>query len=186
MNTFYEIGDIKKLRKAHGLTQRQLAKITGLSQSYIAKIESGRIDPSYSKVQNIFKALESMRQNSAQNAAGIMNTGLIWIYGDESVRDAVKVMHESSISQLPVFDREHRVIGSISERSIVEAMGKGKDIIKLYQMKVSEIMDPPFPLVDEVAPVELVAKILTFYNAVLVTKLGKVIGIITRSDLLKA
>ena len=72
MNMYYDIGDIKKLRKAHGLTQRQLAKISGLSQSYIAKIEAGKIDPSYSKVQNIFKALESMRQNSVQRGRGTL------------------------------------------------------------------------------------------------------------------
>ena len=65
-------------------------------------------------------------------------------------------------------------------------MGRGKDIMKLEQLKVSDVMEPPFPLVDEVAPIELVAKILTFYSAVLVTKKGKVIGIITRSDLLRA
>ncbi|MCL4344149.1 MAG: CBS domain-containing protein [Nitrososphaerota archaeon] len=186
MNMYYDINDIRKLRKVLRLTQRQLAKISGLSQSYIAKIESGSIDPSYSKVQQIFKALESMKPTSPQNASAIMNNGLIWIYGDASVKEAVRVMHESSISQMPVFDRQQRVVGSISERSMVEAMGRGKDIRKLEQMKVSDVMEPPFPLVDEVAPIELVAKILTFYSAVLVTKKGKVIGIITRSDLLRA
>ncbi len=186
MNMYYDLNDIKKLRKVLRLTQRQLAKISGLSQSYIAKIESGRIDPSYSRVQQIFKAIESMKSTNAQNASAIVNRGLIWVYGDSSVKEAVRVMHENSISQMPVFDREQRVIGSISERSVVEAMGRGKDIRKIEQMRVYEMMDPPFPIVDEVAPIELVAKILTFYSAVLVTKTGKVIGIITRSDLLKA
>ena len=134
----------------------------------------------------IFKALESMKPASAQNASAIVNRNLIWIYGDSSVKEAVRIMHENAISQMPVFDRDQRVIGSISERSVVEMMGRGKDIRKIEQMKVSEIMDPPFPIVDENAPIDLVAKILTFYSAVLVTKTGKVIGIITRSDLLKA
>ncbi|MEM4102719.1 MAG: CBS domain-containing protein, partial [Conexivisphaerales archaeon] len=103
-----------------------------------------------------------------------------------SIKEAVMVMHENSISQMPVFDREQRVVGSISEKSMVEAIGKGKGFRKLEEMKVSDVMEPPFPLVDEVAPIELIAKILTFYSAVLVTKMGKVIGIITRSDLLRA
>jgi predicted transcriptional regulator len=41
-----------------GLTQGQLAKIAGVSQSFIAKIESGKIDPSYSKVKTIFDVLD--------------------------------------------------------------------------------------------------------------------------------
>ncbi|MEM0145540.1 MAG: CBS domain-containing protein [Conexivisphaerales archaeon] len=186
MNMYYDINDIRKLRKVLKLTQRQLAEISGLSQSYIAKIESGNIDPRYSRVQQIFKALESMKPISQQNAAAIMNNRLIWIYGDASIKEAVMVMHENSISQMPVFDREQRVVGSISEKSMVEAIGKGKGFRKLEEMKVSDVMEPPFPLVDEVAPIELIAKILTFYSAVLVTKTGKVIGIITRSDLLRA
>jgi predicted transcriptional regulator len=35
-----------------------LAKFAGVSQSFIAKIESGKIDPSYSKVKTIFDVLD--------------------------------------------------------------------------------------------------------------------------------
>ena len=41
------IDRISKIRKQLGLTQIQLANLAGVSQSLIAKLESGRIDPSY-------------------------------------------------------------------------------------------------------------------------------------------
>lgn len=52
------LDEIAKRRKLLGLTQKQLAKIAGVSQSFIAKIESGKIDPSYSKAKAIFDTLE--------------------------------------------------------------------------------------------------------------------------------
>jgi len=73
----------------------------------------------------------------------------------------------------------------ISESNLVQHMLKGKDIKKIQESKVDEFMDPPYPIVDESTPINLIMAILTFYNAVLVSHQGKVIGIITRSDILK-
>ena len=53
-------------------------------------------------------------------------------------------------------------------------------------MTVSEVMDPPFPMVDAAQHVESVAKLLSKANpAVLVRRDGTVQGIVTRSDLLQ-
>ena len=49
---------IGKLRRQLGLTQKELARKAGVSQSLIAKVESGLIDPAYSKVVQLFQALE--------------------------------------------------------------------------------------------------------------------------------
>ena len=51
-----DIDEIKKLRSSLGLTQKDLAQRADVSQSLIAKIEAGRIDPTFSKVQKIFLA----------------------------------------------------------------------------------------------------------------------------------
>src|SRR3989442_5090468 len=52
------LGEIPKKRKELGLTQSRLAVSAGVSQSIIAKIEAGSVDPSYSVVQRLFSALE--------------------------------------------------------------------------------------------------------------------------------
>ena len=50
---------------------------------------------------------------------------------------------------------------------------------------VSQVMDAPFPMVEDHQPAESVAKVLSKSNpAVLVRSNGKVTGIVTRSDLL--
>lgn len=49
---------IKEQRKRLDLTQNQLAKMAGVSQSLVAKIEAGSIDAAYSKVKRIIETLE--------------------------------------------------------------------------------------------------------------------------------
>ncbi|MBU4502216.1 MAG: helix-turn-helix domain-containing protein, partial [Nanoarchaeota archaeon] len=46
--------EIKIRRNKIGLTQTQLARLAGVSQSLIAKIESKKIDPTFSKTKSIF------------------------------------------------------------------------------------------------------------------------------------
>jgi len=48
---------IQRLREKRGLTQEALAKKTGLSRGYLARLESGRHDPSLSTLEKIAKAL---------------------------------------------------------------------------------------------------------------------------------
>ena len=47
----FELNEISRLRKQLGLTQAELAKLSGVSQSLIAKLEAGKIEPSYSKAK---------------------------------------------------------------------------------------------------------------------------------------
>ncbi len=50
-------GELLALRKARGLTQRQLARKTGVNQSEISRIEGGRANPTLSTVAVIAGAL---------------------------------------------------------------------------------------------------------------------------------
>ena len=50
--------EIKALRKKAKLTQQELAEKAGVSQSLIARIESGTVNPRLSTLIRIMKALE--------------------------------------------------------------------------------------------------------------------------------
>ena len=44
---YYEIGQrIRKIRKAHGLSQEELAEKIGISTTHMSHIETGNIEPS--------------------------------------------------------------------------------------------------------------------------------------------
>jgi predicted transcriptional regulator len=171
------------MRKQLGLTQKDLAKLAGVSQSLIAKIESNRIDPAYSKVVQIVVALESQLNQSKKTVGQIMTSQIISIKPSDSVFHAIELMRSKDISQLPVFEGGS-CIGSVSDRSVIDLISKNSDSLK--STKVREIMDDAYPSVPPSAYVETVSELMKHYRAVLVEKNGKSIGIVTKADLLKA
>jgi len=48
---------LKRVRTAKGLSRYALAKRVGISQSYVAKLEAGRSDPTVGMLQRLAKAL---------------------------------------------------------------------------------------------------------------------------------
>jgi cystathionine beta-synthase len=98
-----------------------------------------------------------------------------------TVRQALRLMALHDVSQLPIMDGIN-CIGSVSDWSL---SAKSLDNTKLLDATVSELMDPPFPMVDAQQPVDAIAKLLSKSNpAVLVRSNGHVLGIVTRSDML--
>jgi transcriptional regulator with XRE-family HTH domain len=59
---------LKPLREAAGLTQEALARAAGLSLSAVTKIERGGIDPSWSTVLRLAKALGVSTEAFANDA----------------------------------------------------------------------------------------------------------------------
>ena len=178
------IDEVAKKRRIAGLTQQKLAKLAGVSQSLIAKLESQKIDPSYTKVKAIFDALEKLQTETEVRAEDVMQSKIIGIQKSESVSKAVQKMAEYGYSQLPVFDGEHAV-GSISEKTIIGKVSAGKDLNQISKLSVGDLMEEAFPQVGEDAPLPLISSLLQVYSAVLISTKGKIVGIVTKADLLK-
>jgi predicted transcriptional regulator len=176
--------EVAKKRRIFNLTQKQLAKLAGVSQSLIAKLESGKIDPSYNKVKALFDALERLEMENVVRAKDVLHNKVVAVQKSDIVSKAVRLMMEEGYSQLPVFDGEHAV-GSISEKTILNQVLAGQDLAHVSKLSVGDIMDDAFPQVGEDAPLSLISGLLQVYPAVLMTKKGKVIGIATKADLLK-
>jgi len=176
-----EIDTIAHRRRALGLTQTQLAKKAGVSQSYIAKLEARKIEPSYSRVRAILEVLDGLERGKETKAEEIMSTEIVSLQRDDLIRRAVEIMWETGFSQLPVMDGE-RQVGSITERTIIDTMRDGGP---MGEKPISTIMDDPFPQVGEEAPVSIIAGLLRIYPAILVQRREKVTGIVTKADLLK-
>lgn len=179
------IQEIKKRRLSLGISQKKLAISVGASQSLIAKIESGRVNPSYDVVKKIFEFLDRMEQPKSGQAKDIEKKDLVWIKKSEHIREAAEKMRQHGFSQLPVRDdREEICVGSLSERQIIQGLMKESNPKMFYDRLVAEIMQEQFPVVDEGIPVTAVALLLQHSQAVLTARRGKIVGIITPSDLL--
>jgi len=108
-------------------------------------------------------------------------TDIVSVTGGQTVRQALRLMHLHDVSQLPVMDGAN-CVGSVSDWSL---SARSLDDTKLLDLTLSDVMDPPFPTVDDQQTAESVAKLLSKSNpAVLVRSNGRVTGIVTRSDLL--
>ncbi|RLI86336.1 MAG: XRE family transcriptional regulator [Archaeoglobales archaeon] len=179
---FFEIEEIKRRRKKLGVTQKKLAELVGVSQPLIARIESGDIDPKLSLVKKIFEVLEELEGKSV-NAKSIMHSPVMSVTPETSLREAIKLMMEHGISQMPVIDGK-RVLGSISESSVVRLiLERG---VEAANMKVKECMEAPFPVVSPDEKLESISKILLTNQALLVEEDGRILGIITKHDVMKA
>ena len=180
-----DLGEIEKRRRKIGLTQTQLARLAGVSQSLIAKIESGRANPAYSVVKSIFTVLDEHENKEALNAADLMTKSIIGARKSDSVEKVAKLMRQHGVSQIPVMEGDS-VIGSVSESTLARRMADEQNLANLSKLPISQLMGGPFPVVDESVPVSALTPLLMHSDAVVVSRKGKPAGIITKADLLKA
>ncbi len=173
----YELNEVKKIRKRIGMTQKELANRAGVSQSLIAKIESGHIDPTYTKTKKIFAAFDELEKKVEVKAEQLMTAKIISISPGDSIKEAISKMKKFEISQMPVLSSNH-LVGLVSESNILDALINSK------HEKVSEVMTEEPPIVSKTTSVQVISSLLKHYPIVLVSEEGKLVGTITKSDLL--
>ena len=181
---FPPLEEIAQKRRLLGLKQAELAKMAGVSQSLIAKLESGKIDSSYTKVKTIFETLEKLEVQTKIQAGKVLHNQIVGVQKNEPVSKVVQLMKSHEFSQLPVFDGK-QAVGSISEKTILKQILAGKDLGQIAKLPAEEVMEEAFPQVDEDAPLSLISSLLQVYSAVLVSRKGTAVGIITKADLLR-
>jgi CBS domain-containing protein len=134
----------------------------------------------------------------------VMTKGVISISKYESVMYVADILSEKSISGLPVVDKENKVVGIITQADILSMVGVGrehtfKDLLK-YMLgeklperrigdHVGDIMTAPAITIRPEANIAEAVKIMDDKRIRRLTVVDgdhKLIGIITRADILKA
>ncbi|MDI9620220.1 MAG: CBS domain-containing protein [Candidatus Nezhaarchaeota archaeon] len=176
--------DIRRMRLMAGLTQKELAERAGVSQSLIARIEAGTVDPRASTLRKILKAL--MPSIGGLSAEEVMHSPVIWVEAGESVKNVVEIMEGYGVSQIPVL-KEGRIVGTVYESTILRHFLKAKNPTSLFNKPVQEVMDEALPMVSTSTSISDVLALLSGDKpAVLVVKDGKLLGIVTKIDVISA
>jgi cystathionine beta-synthase len=111
---------------------------------------------------------------------------LVTVQTHYRVRDAVALLHEHRVSQLPVVSAHDpaTVVGAIGERGLLKHAAQDPSLL---EAEIISVMEPPFPAVSTEDPVrEAVALLVGDQQALLVTRDGRPEGLVTRTDLLEA
>ena len=184
--SFPPVSDIKRIRKSLDVTQTELAAASGVSQSTIAKIERGRMSASYETVVKLFETLEGMRKSEKRDltAADVASDKVVTVQSTDKVHQASDLMRATGYSQLPGLKGDIPV-GSISERGIFELLRQGSTMDQLAQTVIAKVMDESYPVVADSTPMSSVTSLMSSSGAVLVSKKGKIVGMITSADILK-
>lgn len=173
---------VSRQRRLLGISQAQLAKDADTSQSFIAKLERGRLNPSYEAVRRVLEAIETHTRREEPRARELMKKDPLWARPGERVSEALDRMKQHGYSQLPVLDRG-RPVGSLSETLLLRLIERGEDLEKLKRAPVREIMGPGFPTVDSSTRRRVLIELLHDEPLVLVVEEGQVVGVVTKPDL---
>ena len=108
-----------------------------------------------------------------------MTKGVLFARPNDSIMKISDIMIHNAISQIPIIDR-NEVLGTITEETIIRNLRSN-----LAEEEAKKVMDKPLPTVYEETSIDAIRPILEERQGVLVTRGKEVVGIITRSDLLK-
>ena len=111
---------------------------------------------------------------------------LVHVHPDETVAQAIALLREYDVSQLPVVQEEPplmaaEVAGAVAERDLLDALVSGA---AKPGDPVSSHMSPPLPVLGQGEPVSRAAAVLEKSGAALVHVDGKPAAVLTRADLL--
>jgi len=179
MKLLPKLSEIRKLRLKLGLTQTKLSRLSGVSQSLIAKLERGYVVPNYDTFNKLYTTLKDLEFKDELKAKNLMTKKVISVKPNNKGVNVVNLFKENNISQCPVID-EGRLIGSITEESLINNLDKIND------SSVNELMNEPFPIVNPETRSSIISSLLKEYKAVIVSDKGRITGIISKADLLRS
>jgi acetoin utilization protein AcuB len=123
-----------------------------------------------------------------------MTHPVITTHADVPIMDAYDLMQKENIRRLPVVNREGNLIGMVSEREILQSSPSQATSLSIWELNylmakitVDEIMTKDVITVEASTPLEEAALLMADHKigGLPVMKDGKMVGIVTETDLFK-
>lgn len=120
-----------------------------------------------------------------KKARDVMYTPVVSVSPKKTIAQTIDTMNMYSFSQLPVITEDGKVVGSITERTLLEVLGSHGSVDT--NKAIITIMEAAFP---QVTPDTSISKLVTTFSkenppAILVTDEEGVKGIICKTDLIR-
>lgn len=123
------------------------------------------------------------KRKIALRVEDVMSTPAITTHRDAKVREAAKIMYENRIGCLPVVNRAGKLLGIVTERDMLFALGKGAEA----DMEIWEIMSENPLRVKVGAPIIEAIRLMKEGNVrhlPVVDEGGKVVGVVSLRDII--
>ena len=120
-------------------------------------------------------------------ARGTELPSIVHAHPDESVRQAIGILREYDVSQMPVvksddIESQADILGTIRERSLLDRVYRDPSTL---DRNVGEVMDEVLPMVDARDAVERAMTVMTAGSpAIIVCDGPRPVGVLTRADVL--
>lgn len=177
--------ELKRLRKEANLTQKELAKLAGVSQPLIARMEKegkNSVDPRVSTLKKVLNAILNANENK-QRVIDFATKNVIKVLMNDDVLKAASIMSNKGISQLIVVDNNNKIIGSIREKNLTRKLLETGNTI--LNDKISAHLEEPFPEISVSTPFYEVKSLLLENDALILVDKGDLAGIVTKADIIK-
>jgi cystathionine beta-synthase len=157
-------------------------------RSYLSKIFNDAWMTQYGFLERVgdLAVGDVLRRKAGDGASPTAIPSLVTVQTHQKVRDAVALLHEHGVSQLPVVSANDpgTVVGSVGERGL---LSRAIDDPALLNAEIIAVMEPPLHAVAAGDPVrEAVELLVGERQALLVIADGRPAGIVTRADLLES
>ena len=149
----------------------------------MAKVEAGAVDPTFKTLRAISAALNSRIVVTGKKAGDVMSSPVIGVNSDVRLSECVSIMKKNAFSQMPVFSGG-KMVGTITEGRILDLLMSATNPAEVLNQPVRNHIQPVFAVVGRDTPAEALFSLFGYLPAVVVVSEEKVLGIITKIDML--
>ena len=136
------------------------------------------------------KNLPHLQEKTIYHANQIMRSPVLLARENFSAEACWELLWKNEISQMPVLNDKGQLVGMLAKEDLLKVMiVDGQTIVKPTEKEVPEIMSSQVITADPVSDIRRVAQVLNDYHfnsLPVVDNFDRIVGIITRTDIIKA